>query len=249
MFEQFMKLPPAQKAGVLAAVLAVIGAGVYFMVIESTIAATEKNEVQLKRMQTELTQLRDSARTETVTKLRKSRDDLVERDKENRKMLPTSDEIPDFIDLVQQDAVSAGLRVTRFDRLPTQSEDLVNAVPVKMSVQGTMLDLIAFMRVYASGGRRVINIRALSIEEVKADMGKVRLEWKASKPLEDMSLEASHLKSDDERLVERIEMLELARKKAAIRATFVAYAYTWTGKAAKVGPGGAGRKKAKKKRT
>ena len=249
MFEQFMKLPPAQKAGVLAAVLAVIGAGVYFLAIEPTIAKTEKDEVALKRMQTELTQLRSTARTETVLKLRKEKDELVERDKENRKMLPTSDEIPDFIDLVQRDAVSAGLRVTRFDRLPTQRDDLVNAIPVKMSVQGTMLDLIAFMRVYASGGRRVINVRSLSIEEVKADMGKVRTEWKASKPLEDMSLEASHLKNDDERLLERIEMLELARKKAAIRATFVAYAYTWTGEMTATGPEGAAKKKHKKKRT
>jgi len=249
MFEQFMKLPPAQKAGVLAAVLAVIGAGVYFMAIEPPIATTEKNEMQLKKIQTELTQLRSSARDETVVKLRREKDELVERDKENRKMLPTSDEVPDFIDLVQRDAVSAGLRVTRFDRLPTQSEDLVNAIPVKMSVQGTMLDLIAFMRVYASGDRRVINIRSLSIEEVKADMGKIRTEWKESQPLVDNDLEVSHLKSDDERLLERIEMLELARKKAAIRATFVAFAYIWTGEPAKKGPDGAPRKKRKKKRT
>jgi len=249
MFEQFMKLPPAQKAGVLAAVLAVVGAGVYFLAIEPTITVTDQNEVKLKRMQTELTELRTSARDDTVVKLRREKDHLVELDKENRKMLPTSDEVPDFIDLVQRDAVSAGLRVTRFDRLPTQSQDLVNAIPVKMSVQGTMLDLIAFMRVYASGKRRVINIRQMSIEEVKADMGKVRTEWKASKPLEDMSLEASHLKTDDERLLERIEMLELARKKAAIRATFVAFAYTWTGKMATAAPGRAARKKRKKKRT
>ena len=249
MFEQFMKLPPAQKAGVLAAVLAVVGAGVYFLAIEPTITLTENNQMQLAKVQTELKQLRDTARDEIVLKLRKQKDALVERDKENRKMLPTSAEVPDFIDLVQRDAVSAGLRVTRFDRLKTMSLDLVNAIPVKMSVQGTLLDLIAFMRVYSSGERRVINIRSMAIESVKPDIGQVRVEYKASRPLDDKSRDTTLLMSNEERLLERIEILDLSRKKSEIRATFIAYAFTWTGAPAVVSPGDAGRVKRKKKRT
>lgn len=249
MFQQFMKLPPAQKAGVLAAVLVLLGAGVYFMAIEPVLAKTKTNEVNLRKVNTELAQLRETARDEAVVKLRKQKDQLVELDKENRKMLPTSDEVPDFIDLVQRDAVSAGLRVTRFDRLKTESQDLVNAIPVKMTVQGTMLDLIAFLRVYASGDRRVINVRQMAIEAIKPDMAQVRREYKAGRPLEVADRRVDQQKSSAELLLERIEILDLARKKSEIRATFVAYAFIWTGLPATITAGSGSKIKRKKKRT
>lgn len=249
MFEQFMKLPPAQKAGVLAAVLAVIGAAGYFLAIEPVVATTAQDTQKLKKIQTEVGQLRESAREEALLALRKKKDRLVERDKENRKMLPTSDEVPDFIESVQKDALKSGLHVTRFDRLPTQSQDLVNAIPVKMTVEGTMLDLITFLRVYAGSDRRVINLRDISIETVKQDLAKVLKEYKASRPLEDTSVEATLQKNDAERLLERIEVMELARKRSTIRATFTAFAFTWTGKDAEITPDMAQRMKIKKKRT
>ena len=242
MMDQFMKLPPLQKLGVLAAILVVIGGGAYFMLIDPELGRKAQSEITLKQKRKELADLQAKATEPQLRKLRGKKDRLVEEDKENRKMLPTSDEVPDFIESVQKDAIASGLTVSRFDRLKTEQHELVNAIPVKMTVQGSMLHLISFLRIYAGNDRRVITLRNIVIEDVRPDYGKLKKVLEASKPLEDQKRPN---KSPEEKLHAAIELRQLARKKSLIRATFVAYAYTWTG----AKPEGEGPKKHKKFRT
>lgn len=241
MMEQFMKLPPLQKAGVLAAILAVIGGGGYFLLIEPEIALKDNNNHQLGAVNTELKGLMEKATPKELRKLRRRKDRLVEEDKENRKMLPTSDEVPDFIESVQKDAIASGLVVTRFDRLKTEKHNLVHAIPVKMTVQGSMLHFISFMRIYAGSNRRMITIDKLVIEELKPEAAELAKELDASDP----SGKAQIAKTPEEKLLREIKLAELAQRKAKIRATFVANAYTWTGTKPKEEPS----KKIKKFRT
>lgn len=241
MMDQFMKLPPLQKLGVLAAILLVFGGGVYFLAIDPELGRKTAKEIELKKFQKELADLKAQASEEQLRKLRAKKDRYVEEDKENRKMLPTSDEVPDFIESVQKDAIASGLTVSRFDRLKTEQHQLVNAIPVKMTVQGSMLHLISFLRIYAGNERRVITLAEIQIEDVRPDYDALRKVLKASKPLE----EQEGAKTVEEKLVESIELRELARKKAQVRATFVAYAYTWTGEK----PESEGETKHKKYRT
>jgi len=230
--EQFMKLPPMQKLGVLAAILVVIGGGAYFLMIDPELTRRADADKLLKRTRAELAKIADKATEKELRSLKRRKDRLVEGDKENRKMLPTSDEVPDFIESVQRDAIASGLRVTRFDRLKTESQDLVNAIPVKMTVQGSMLHLISFLRVYSGTERRVITLRNMVIEQVRPNYSHLQKIIDASKPLEEQKRVN---RSKDEKLVASIELRHLARKKSKIRATFVAYAYTWTGKKAEGG--------------
>jgi Tfp pilus assembly protein PilO len=242
MMEQFMKLPPLQKLGVLAAILVVIAGGAYFMLIDPELGRRTQNEALLKKAQKELTDLQSKASEKGLRKLRAKKDRLVEEDKENRKMLPTSNEVPDFIESVQKDAIASGLTVARFDRLKTEKTELVNAIPVKMTVQGSMLHLISFLRIYAGNDRRVITLRNVLIEDIKPNYSKLKAALDASKPLEDQKRSN---KSPEEKLVGQIELRHLARKKSLVRATFVAYAYTWTGEK----PESTSGKKIKKYRT
>lgn len=242
MMEQFLKLPPLQKLGVLAAILVVIGGGAYFMLIDPELGRKTQSEILFKKTQKELAELQAQATEDGLRKLRTAKDQLVEEDKENRKMLPTSNEVPDFIESVQKDAIASGLSVSRFDRLKTERHDLVNAIPVKMTVQGSMLHLISFLRIYAGNERRVITLTNIVIEDVRPDHGALKKVLEASKPLEDQQRGA---KTPEEKLVASIELRHLARKKSQVRATFVAYAYTWTGEK----PDGVTVKKHKKYRT
>jgi len=242
--EQFMKLPPLQKAGVLAAILVVIAGGGYFMLIEPEIGRKEQNNKLLRKARGELKGVLEKASEAELRKLRRRKDRLVEEDKENRKMLPTSDEVPDFIESVQRDAVASRLRVSRFDRLKTQHHELVNAIPVKMTVEGSMLHLISFMRIYSGSDRRMITIDKLLIEHVKADLGALKKELEPTEPTDILNKVAN--KTDAEKKLQLIKIARLAQRSAKVRATFVAYAYTWTGKPP---PEGKAAKKVKKFRT
>jgi Tfp pilus assembly protein PilO len=230
--EQFMKLPPGQKAAVLAAVLAVVGIGLYFLLVDPELARADKNRKDLAKVERDLGDLQKDASPEEQLRLQKLKDDLTELDKENRKMLPGAAEIPDFIDSVQRDARQVGLSVLRFDRLPDESYDLYNTVPIRMVIQGTTRQVMEFMRIYAGPERRVVNIRELSIERVQPDAAKLKEQLKASKPLDDVAKTGNTVKTPDETLLENIELSELARKNSEVRAAFIAYAYTWTGKPA-----------------
>ena len=228
MMEQFFKLTAPQKAGVLAAVLAVIGAGGYFLLIDPAITEAKQNDRDLRGAEAELTGLASVASHDELVKLAKRKDEMVEADKENRKMLPSSAEVPDLIETVQRDALANGLVVTRFDRLDTRNLNMVDAVPVRMTVTGSMIDVIKFLRIYASPERRVLHMRKLTIENVPGDLGELLKELRSS--LTPDQIAELPKQTPEERKMELIEVLDLARKKSIVRATFTAYAFTWTGK-------------------
>ncbi len=228
MMEQFLKLPPAQKAGVLAAILAVLGAGGYFLLIDPVISEATQSTKDLNSTDAQLAGLAQTAKEEELAKLRKRKDDLVEQDKDNRKMLPMSDEVPDLIENLQHDAVACNLEVSRFERLETRHMNLVDAVPVRMTVSGSMIEVLRFLRIYASPDRRVIHLRRLSIENVPLDQGELMKELRETYTPEQKT--ALLKQSPTQQVREQIDVQERARKKAFVRATFTAYAYTWTGK-------------------
>jgi len=245
--DQFLKLPPGQKAAVIAAALAVLAVGMYFLAVDPELARGDAQRKALKQVEDEITQLAAAASVEEQDRLRKLKDKLLEEDKENRKMLPGADEIPDFIDTMQQDARNFGLSIQRFERLPEQTQDLYNAIPIKMVVEGTTLQLIEFLRTYSGQERRVINVRDLTLTQLVPDSGKMVAELQASKPPE--ARKGIATVTPEQQKLEQIELAELARKHTLVRATFTAYAFIWTGKPAEVLPGAPPAAKSKKKRT
>jgi Tfp pilus assembly protein PilO len=141
-------------------------------------------------------------------------------------MLPASEEVPDLIDSVQNDAVHVGLQVRRFDRLKEQNQDMYLAIPIRMVVDGKMNDLIRFMRIYAGNDRRVVHIKELTIEQTAPDAEVIKKKIAAAQRA---------VITPEDRLLQAIEEAELVYDLVTVRATFTAYAYTWTGKPAPQG--------------
>jgi Tfp pilus assembly protein PilO len=246
--EQFLKLPPAQKAAVLAGILVLLALGMYFLLVDPELGRAEQARNQLKKVEMDILALKEEASPEKYEALRQRKDELVEKDKENRKMLPAAEEIPDLIDGMQRDAVLVGLTIKRFDRLPEEIEDLYNAVPIRMTVEGSHLQFLQFLRIYAGNDRRVINLRDMSIERVPPDMGLLKTQLEASKPL-DQQKKGEIAATPEAQLLESLELAEEGRKNTIVRATFVASAFVWTGKPAELIDGQARRDKGRKKRT
>ncbi len=247
--EQFMKLPPAQKAAVLAGILVVVALGLYFGLVDPELGKADQARAQLTKLERDVNALKSSASSEAADKLRKEKDDLVEEDKRRRAGFPSADEIPKFIDGVQADATDIHLTIKRFDRLQEESEDLYNAIPIKVTLEGTVQQFIEFLRLYAGMSRRLINIRGISVETVVPESGLVRAAYdSAHKPVEGDKKQETN-KSPEAILYEKFEMADMARDRTTIRATFTAYAFVWTGKPAELKEGMARREKPKKKRT
>ena len=231
--DQFMKLPPGQKAAVLAAVLAVIGLGMYFLLVDPQLGRAAAARATLQKTEKELSDLKAEASQEELAKLRKQNDELNEKNKEAKKMLPASEEVPDLIDSVQNDAVHVGLQVRRFDRLKEQNQDMYLAIPIRMVVDGKMNDLIRFLRIYAGNDRRVVHIKELTIEQTAPDGEIIKKKIAASQP--DGKASQRAVITPEDRLLQAIEEAELVYDLVTVRATFTAYAYTWTGKPAPPG--------------
>ncbi|MSQ82756.1 MAG: hypothetical protein EXR77_07550 [Myxococcales bacterium] len=245
--DQFMKLPPAQKAAVLAGILVVLALGMYFLLVDPELGKADVSKAKLRKLSADIAALKESASPEELAKVRKLKDELIEIDKENRKMLPNGvDEIPDFIEKIQRDALAANLSIRRFDRLQEESEDLYNAIPIKITVEGTAKDLIKFLRVYAGSDRRVINIRELTLEKMTPDAQIVKNKIAASKPLEQQKKDGGS-RTPEELLLEQIELAQVMRDESKVRATFTAYAFVWTDKPPQ--SDGPRKEKGKKRRT
>ena len=226
--EQFMKLPPGQKAAVLAAILAVMGLGMYFLFVDPQVGRADKANGELRKVEKDLTELKAAANPEDLAKAHKERDELEEKNKEAKKMLPSTDEVPNFIDSVQSDAVRVGLRIRRFERLAEETQDSYNSIPIRMVVEGKFLDVVNFLRTYAGADRRVMHVRDLNLEAVEADKDEVK------RKLEQANAEAKGgiAVTPEERLIQAIQVDDVGRDLMSVRATFTAYAFTWTGKPA-----------------
>jgi Tfp pilus assembly protein PilO len=247
--EQFMKLPPAQKAAVLAVLLAVIGGGFYFTLIEPEITAAEQARNNLSRTESQLQALQAQVSVKRVEMLRKRREELVERDKENRKMLPKAEEVPGFIKTVYRDATKTlGLRVVRFERLERKRRNLIDAIPVKMTVEGSYLKFLAFLRMYAGNERRVINLREIDGQVRQVKKNAVRKAMEEEDLLDDG--DKTRQLTEEEKRAATIREEAVAREMAYFRVTFTAEAFIWTGETPPVDPKDKSRrKKTKKKRT
>lgn len=232
--DQFMKLPPGQKAAVLAAILAVIGLGMYFLLVDPQMGRAAKARADLVKTEKELKDLQAAASPEELAKLHKQRDELEEKNKESKKMLPSTEEVPDFIDSVQGDAKAVGLQVKRFERLAEQGQDLYTSIPIRMVVEGKMLDLVRFMRIYSGNDRRVIHLRDLSVETIPPEADAVKRKMLQTHGEMQQSGGRGQM-TPEEKLLAAIEEADLTRELSQVRATFTAYAFTWTGKPAPAG--------------
>jgi Tfp pilus assembly protein PilO len=242
--DQFMKLPPGQKAAVLAAVLAVMGLGMYFLLVDPQLGRAAAARASVQKTEKELAELKADASMEELAKLRKQNDELNEKNKEAKKMLPASEEVPDLIDSVQADAVHVGLQVKRFERLKEENQDMYLAIPIRMVVEGKMNDLIRFMRIYSGNDRRVVHLKELTIDQQPPEPDEVKKKIAASRP--EAKGQSRVGVTPEEKLLLAIEEAELVFELVTVRATFTAYAYTWTGKPA---PGGTIVTKTTRKRT
>jgi Tfp pilus assembly protein PilO len=157
---QLARKPPAVQAGLLGAVLLVLG-GLYWQLFylelaESRQRATNKNRTLLTRNR-ELKE-REKQWLELVQK----KEELDAMLRKNQVSLPASSELPSFFVHLQKQAAAAGVNVKSWSRKNEQPVEAYMKVPVAMEVTGTFYQINHYFKLLYETDR-IITVEDLKI--------------------------------------------------------------------------------------
>jgi type IV pilus assembly protein PilO len=160
------KLPMAAKAGIAAAVLALVGVA-YFVVfygdLASSIKAAQGKERQLRE------QLAEARKAEF--EYQKDLADLTERRQRQRelnKVLPTTAESPAFLSSIQNVANVSGVALIAWTPTPEVTEQFYARVPMRLELSGRYHQIAKFF--YGVGQLdRITNVENIVIKDAKVE--------------------------------------------------------------------------------
>jgi type IV pilus assembly protein PilO len=160
MLEQFAKVPVPQKAGGLAAIVALIALGTYFLSVSDNIDMIAALDSKIQKQEAELTKLQQQAQHRT--QFMREVDRLKLRLREAEEQLPKAAEIPKVLKDIDYEATQAGLRVDRFEPQGEQVQGDFAAVPLKMTIRGNYHEIAVFLD-RLSKMPRIVNVTDLNM--------------------------------------------------------------------------------------
>ena len=158
--ERFQKIPPRQKAAIAILLVAVI-LGVYWALFYSPLA-DERLALEGRRDALRVEKRNYEAKRQDYLNIRSEVGRLLEKQKENLRILPKKDEIASFLDQIHSQADLSGLDVKAFEPKTEVPQDFYAKIPVALSVSGTFHRLAKFFR-NVSQMKRIVNIENLTI--------------------------------------------------------------------------------------
>ena len=241
--DRFDALPLQQKLLILTGVLLIVAGAAWFFGIsplEASIAGTKGKQNRLSQEHQALAKYKQR---EMVTKLDEEEQAEIAKIDENKNLLPTEDQLPEFIQSIKSDADVAGLEIMKFNVGDRELEDYYARVPVAIRVVGTSLQLITFLKTLASPNRRIVNVANMKISHIATSSTHLQTllgETDQIRAIQAISKERSLTPQEARAL--RIAEYEAMSKLSLIQAEFTAYAFSYTGE-----PAPADRKKKRKR--
>jgi type IV pilus assembly protein PilO len=162
----FAGLPPAGKAVLLVAMLALLSGG-YYVGVQMSL---EQDNADAQRQHSVLTNDLNQARERQKEYLR-LREELAAReaaDKQNMRVLPETAEIPAFLDDLNRLAELSGLRVANVGPRAEAAEQFFVRVPVSLNINGKFHQLTKFFY-NVSRLERAINMENISLTQPTKD--------------------------------------------------------------------------------
>lgn len=234
--EKLNALPILQKMLIIAVLLALVFGAFYYLVITDQQAALTQANGQHKQAQTEYTQLKEFEEKQRQYAVQKQKEAEERKLEENKRMLPTEDEVEAFIEGIQADAKAAGLKVQKFDPLDHEIEDYYKKIPYKVELLGDTLELIDFLQTLAAPKKRIINVREIDISRLPIDLvaieratGGNASDFDRIAKFKRMRKEEKELSNEERRML-KLQRWQLANEMNQVRVTFVAYTFSYTGK-------------------
>ena len=242
--DRFQAIPLQQKLLAAVVALLLLAGGVYFLGIsplEDGIGGIKAKHNKLAQEHQKLAQYKQK---EKLAKLQEEEEAEIAKIDENKNLLPTEDQLPEFIQSIKSDADVAGLEILRFELGERELEDYYSRIPVKIKVVGTSLQLITFLKTLAAPNKRIVNIADLNIKKLSSDLSKMRAFLGETDEVRALrSIRPDRTLTPQEERAYKIAEYEAASKLSLINASFTAYAFSYTGQ-----PAPTGNKKKRKRR-
>jgi type IV pilus assembly protein PilO len=182
LIERIVKAPLGAKIGVVAAVVALLTVLNYFVVgmdfgdsisgTEEAIRKTVQQQAQLDKEYIEKTAIANN-----LNQFRREKELLEQQLTEALAELPEDKKIEDLLQLFQDRAIKAGLKIGSIEPKAPASEKFYAKIPIPMTVTGNYHEIATF---FDSLGRmrRIVNVSEVSLDTPKDVNGKVILSGK-----------------------------------------------------------------------
>jgi len=179
LLDQIVKAPLGAKVGVLAAVIAAITVLNYFVVgmdFGGSIQDTEDRITRARRDQAQLDKeyIEKTAIANNLNQFRREKELLEQQLTEALAELPEDKKIEDLLQVFEDRAAKAGLKIVSIEPKAPASERFYAKIPIPMQVTGNYHEIATF---FDSLGRmrRIVNVSEVSLSEPKDVNGKVVL--------------------------------------------------------------------------
>ena len=182
LIERIVKAPLGAKLGVVAGVIVLLTVLNYFVVgmdFDLSISATEDKIRQAAQQQAQLDKeyIEKTAIANNLNQFRREKELLEQQLTEALAELPEDKKIEDLLQLFEDRALKAGLKIVSIEPKAPASERFYAKIPIPMQVTGNYHEIATF---FDSLGRmrRIVNVSDVSLSDPKDVNGKVVLSGK-----------------------------------------------------------------------
>ncbi len=182
LIERMVKATLGAKVGVVAGFIVAVTALNYFVVGMSFGDSISTTEEKIRRVQQQQAQLdkeyiEKTAIANNLNQFRREKELLEQQLREALAELPEDKNIEDLLQLFQDRAIKAGLKIGSIEPKPPVTERFYAKIPIPMTVTGNYHEIATFFDSLARM-RRIVNVSEVVLDQPKDVNGKIILNGK-----------------------------------------------------------------------
>jgi len=172
--DRIVKAPPAVKFGGLAALVVMMTAANYFLVIEPMEQQMESLRAQQRKLDLDLAEKSEIA--QNLNERRREMDVLEQKLAEAQTELPENKDIEELLAQLNDIGKKSGLEISRVEPGPETvgGGDFFARIPIKMAVSGNYQEIAMFLQ-EVSTMRRIVNVNNIKLDGARMKNEKVLL--------------------------------------------------------------------------
>ena len=230
--DSFMKLPLIQRLLVVGILVAGIGIGAYFALLEPVRESIAREARNYRALMAEYAQLKEYDSPEFKENMDRERAEAEVKRAEYVKMLPPERELPDLITSIKQDVDATGLTMIRFapggNKRNEEGGQGYRGLPYSIEVMGNTHQLSAFFQLLAAPSKRIVNVKDIDLrvapptqaQRTARDVGALRIL---------LERERARGLTPTERFAKAVLLFADVADRSVLSAKFTAMAYVYTG--------------------
>jgi len=167
--QKIAKLPTKQKLAMLALLLIVVGAGMFFGLLKPKLDTLKEVQGKLDGLRAQVADAKKIA--DNLPRFKKEYAQLQAELEKALTELPNQKEIPSLLTTITTAGKSVGLDFLLFRPKAEEPKDFYAAVPVDISIAGTFYNVANFF-VEVSNLKRIVNISNVVFSDIKSASGR-----------------------------------------------------------------------------